>query len=161
MRRATIVAPLRTPIGSFGGTLRAVPVGDLAATVIRAVVERAAIEPARIDDVVFAQAYANAETPCIGRWAALRAGLPVQVPQCGSMFSIFFTDTPVRDYATALKGDAKLFGRFFLFHECEPTALNQVLEFADRSHDLTIRLAWFLPRLKQLATMNWGTVFRT
>jgi glutamate-1-semialdehyde 2,1-aminomutase len=43
-------------------------------------------------------------------------GLPVQVPQCGSMFSIFFTDTPVRDYATALKGDAKLFGRFF--HAC-------------------------------------------
>src|SRR3954463_8514980 len=40
-------------------------------------------------------------------------GLAVQVPQCGSMFSIFFTDTPVRDYATALQGDAKLFGRFF------------------------------------------------
>ncbi len=43
-------------------------------------------------------------------------GLPVQVPQSGSMFSIFFTDTPVRDYATALKGDAKIFGRFF--HAC-------------------------------------------
>jgi glutamate-1-semialdehyde 2,1-aminomutase len=43
-------------------------------------------------------------------------GLAVQVPQCGSMFSIFFTDTPVRDYATALQGDAKLFGRFF--HAC-------------------------------------------
>jgi glutamate-1-semialdehyde 2,1-aminomutase len=49
--------------------------------------------------------------------AACRAkGIPVQVPQCGSMFSIFFTDTPVRDYATALKGDAKLFSRFF--HAC-------------------------------------------
>jgi glutamate-1-semialdehyde 2,1-aminomutase len=49
--------------------------------------------------------------------AACRAkGLPVQVPQCGSMFSIFFTNTPVRDYATALQGDAKLFGRFF--HAC-------------------------------------------
>jgi glutamate-1-semialdehyde 2,1-aminomutase len=46
--------------------------------------------------------------------AAARAkGIPVQVPQCGSMFSIFFTDTPVRDYDTALKGDAKLFSRFF------------------------------------------------
>jgi glutamate-1-semialdehyde 2,1-aminomutase len=43
-------------------------------------------------------------------------GLAVQVPQCGSMFSIFFTDTSVRDYATALKGDAKLFSRFF--HAC-------------------------------------------
>ena len=43
-------------------------------------------------------------------------GLPVQVPQSGSMFSIFFSDTPVRDYATALKGDAKIFSRFF--HAC-------------------------------------------
>jgi len=49
--------------------------------------------------------------------AACRAkGLPVQVPQCGSMFSIFFSAAPVRDYATALQGDAKLFARFF--HAC-------------------------------------------
>ena len=48
--------------------------------------------------------------------AAKTKGIAVQVPQCGSMFSIFFTDTPVRDYATALQGDAKLFARFF--HAC-------------------------------------------
>ena len=48
--------------------------------------------------------------------AATAKGLPVQVPQCGSMFSIFFTATPVRDYATALTGDAALFRRFF--HTC-------------------------------------------
>jgi len=48
--------------------------------------------------------------------AATVKGIPVQVPQRGSMFSIFFTDTPVRDYATALQGDAKLFSRFF--HAC-------------------------------------------
>ncbi len=48
--------------------------------------------------------------------AAKEKGLPVQVPQRGSMFSIFFTATPVRDYATALTGDAALFGRFF--HAC-------------------------------------------
>ena len=48
--------------------------------------------------------------------AAKTKGIPVQVPQCGSMFSIFFTDTPVRDYDTALKGDAKRFTKFF--HAC-------------------------------------------
>jgi glutamate-1-semialdehyde 2,1-aminomutase len=48
--------------------------------------------------------------------AAKAKGLPVQVPQCGSMLSAFFTPTPVRDYATALQGDAKVFGRFF--HAC-------------------------------------------
>ena len=50
------------------------------------------------------------------RDAAKTKGIPVQVPQCGSMFSIFFTDTPVRDYDTALKGDAKRFTKFF--HAC-------------------------------------------
>ena len=45
--------------------------------------------------------------------AAHAKGLPVQVPQCGSMFSIFFSSEPVRDYATALRSDAKLFSRFF------------------------------------------------
>ncbi|MBP6507263.1 MAG: glutamate-1-semialdehyde 2,1-aminomutase [Opitutaceae bacterium] len=48
--------------------------------------------------------------------AARAKGLPAQVPQCGSMFSIFFTATPVRDYTTALTGDGKLFARFF--HAC-------------------------------------------
>ena len=48
--------------------------------------------------------------------AARRKGLPVQVPQIGSMFSIFFTGGPVTDYATALAGDRELFARFF--HAC-------------------------------------------
>ena len=80
MRRATIVSPLRTPVGTFGGSLRPVAVEELAATVVRAVVQRSGIDPARIDDVVFAQSYASSETPCVGRWAALQAGLPVEVP---------------------------------------------------------------------------------
>ena len=80
MRRAAIVAPLRSPVGTFGGGLRGVPVEALAATVIRATLKKSGIDPARIEDVVFAQSYANSETPCIGRWAALEAGLPVQVP---------------------------------------------------------------------------------
>jgi glutamate-1-semialdehyde 2,1-aminomutase len=49
--------------------------------------------------------------------AAARAkGLPLQAPQVGSMFSLFFTATPVRDYASALTADPKIFGR--LFHAC-------------------------------------------
>jgi len=79
MKRAAIVAPLRTPVGAFGGALKSVPVEELGATVARAVVERAGIDPARIDDVVFAQSYANGETPCTGRWIALQAGFPIGV----------------------------------------------------------------------------------
>lgn len=48
--------------------------------------------------------------------AAKAKGVPVQVPQLGAMFSIFFNAAPVRDYATAVQSDAKLFARFF--HAC-------------------------------------------
>lgn len=45
--------------------------------------------------------------------AARRKGLPAQVHQQGSMFSIFFNPAPVRDLATAMASDGKLYGRFF------------------------------------------------
>lgn len=80
MRRAAIVSPLRTPVGRFLGALKSVPAERLAQRAIEAVVERSRIDPALIDDVVFAQSYANSEAPCIGRWAALAAGLPISVP---------------------------------------------------------------------------------
>lgn len=80
MRRAAIVTPVRTGVGKFQGSLQSVPAERLAAAVTDAVVKRSGIDPALIDDVVFAQSYANGEAPCIGRWAALAAGLPIEVP---------------------------------------------------------------------------------
>jgi len=79
MRRAAIVSPLRTPVGAYGGALRPVPVEELGATVARAVVQRTGLDPARIEDVIFAQSYASGETPCTGRWVALQAGFPIEV----------------------------------------------------------------------------------
>jgi len=80
VRRAAIVAPARTPVGTFGGALRPLRAEDLAARVVTAVVERSGVDPQLIEDVVIAQSYANSEAPCIGRWAALHAGLPISVP---------------------------------------------------------------------------------
>jgi acetyl-CoA C-acetyltransferase len=80
MRRAAIVAPLRTGVGTFGGSLRPVPVEILGATVVQEILARTRLDPTRIEDVVFAQSYASGETPCVGRWIALQAGLPVEVP---------------------------------------------------------------------------------
>lgn len=90
MREAVIAAPLRTAVGRFGGALRTVPVQELAATVIRALVDRTGIDPERIDDVVLGHAYPGGDAPALGRVAALDAGLPVTVPgmqldrRCGS-----------------------------------------------------------------------------
>lgn len=80
MKRAAIVGPIRTPVGTFGGSLKSLPAEELATIVIRELIDRTKIDPERIDDVVFAQSYANSEAPCIGRWAALNAGLPISVP---------------------------------------------------------------------------------
>jgi acetyl-CoA C-acetyltransferase len=80
MRRAAIVSPVRTGVGKFLGSLQSVPAEDLAAAVIRETVARSGIDPGVIEDVSFAQSYSNSEAPCIGRWAGLAAGLPLEVP---------------------------------------------------------------------------------
>ncbi|PHQ14528.1 acetyl-CoA C-acetyltransferase [Marinobacter profundi] len=79
-RRAAIVAPVRTGVGAFGKSLRQVSVEDLIATVVNETIKRSGVDPAIIEDVVVAQSYANSEVPCVGRWAALQAGLPEHVP---------------------------------------------------------------------------------
>ena len=52
MRDAAIVSPVRTPVGSFGGSLRDVPAEDLGALVIRELLTRTGLDPERVDDVV-------------------------------------------------------------------------------------------------------------
>lgn len=90
MPEAVICEPLRTPVGAFGGALRDVPAHTLAATVIRAVLDRTGIEPTAVDDVLLGNCYPSMEAPAIGRVAALDAGLPVTVNglqidrRCGS-----------------------------------------------------------------------------
>ena len=86
MRRAAIVSPLRTPVGTFGGSLRGVPVEDARRHRRPGACSSArGIDPARIDDVVFAQSYANGETPCIGRWVALAGrACRSRCPACSS-----------------------------------------------------------------------------
>ena len=60
--------------------MKSIPVEMLSATVVKEVMRRSGLDPALVEDVVFALSYANGETPCVGRWAALQAGLPVEVP---------------------------------------------------------------------------------
>lgn len=90
MREVLICSPLRTPVGRFGGVFRQTPVTTLAATVLRAVVNDAGVNPGRIDDVILGQAYPNGRAPALGRVAALDSGLPIEVPgmqvdrRCGS-----------------------------------------------------------------------------
>ncbi len=81
MRRAAIITALRTPIGRHGGALASVRPDDLAAHVIRAVVDRSGIDPSLIDDVYLgATNQAGEDNRNVARMAALLAGLPESVP---------------------------------------------------------------------------------
>ncbi|MGW4779018.1 thiolase family protein [Streptomyces filamentosus] len=82
IRDVYIVDAVRTPIGKFGGALAAVRPDDLAAHVVRALVDRTPdLDPARVDDVYFGDANgAGEDNRDVARMAVLLAGLPVTVP---------------------------------------------------------------------------------
>jgi acetyl-CoA acetyltransferase family protein len=91
VREAVIVEAVRTPVGKRGGALRDWHPVDLAAHVLRAVVERADLDPGEVDDVLMGCVdQVGEQSVNIGRFAALAAGFPDSVPgttidrQCGS-----------------------------------------------------------------------------
>jgi acetyl-CoA acyltransferase len=91
MRDAVIVEAVRTPVGKRGGGLAGVHPVDLSAHVLAGVVERAGVDPAVVDDVVWGcVSQVGEQTFDIGRSAALAAGWPDTVTgvtvdrQCGS-----------------------------------------------------------------------------
>jgi 3-oxoadipyl-CoA thiolase len=79
-RTPVVVDGLRTPFGRYGGALKEVRPDDMAAHVIRALVERTGIEPGIVDDVILGAAnQAGEDNRNVGRMAVLLAGLPVEV----------------------------------------------------------------------------------
>lgn len=74
------VAAARTPIGSFGGTLRDVPAYELGAAAIRGALEESGVEPSQIDKVIYANCRQAGNGPNPARTAAIKGGLPVTSP---------------------------------------------------------------------------------
>jgi acetyl-CoA C-acetyltransferase len=87
---AVILSACRTPIGSFGGVLKDVSAVDLAAVVVREAMSRAGIAPDQVGDVVLGCVLQAGAGMNVARQAALKAGLPIEVPAetvnrvCGS-----------------------------------------------------------------------------
>ena len=85
-----LTAPVRTAIGTYGGSLKDMPAPDLGAVVIGAAVERAGLKPEEIGTVVMGNVIQAGSKMNPSRQAAIRAGLPVSVPAmtvnrvCGS-----------------------------------------------------------------------------
>src|SRR5687768_4629447 len=76
-----VVDGLRTAFGRYAGALREVRPDDMAAHVIRALLERTGVDPGSVDDVILGAAnQAGEDNRNVGRMAALLAGMPVEVP---------------------------------------------------------------------------------
>ena len=90
MREVVIVSAARTPIGSFGGSLKGIPTRKLGAIAIKAAVERAGIKPEMVEEVIMGAVLQGGLGQNVARQMTLDAGLPIEVPAmtinkvCGS-----------------------------------------------------------------------------
>jgi acetyl-CoA C-acetyltransferase len=89
-REVVICSPVRTGIGTYGGTLKDTPAPDLGAVVVRATLERAKLPPRDIGSVIMGNVIQAGNKMNPARQAAIHAGVPVDVPAmtvnrvCGS-----------------------------------------------------------------------------
>jgi len=77
---AVLLSACRTPIGSFGGSLKDLSAVDLAALVIREAIQRAGVADTDIGDVVLGCVLQAGAGMNVARQALLKAGLPVEIP---------------------------------------------------------------------------------
>lgn len=90
MDEVVIVSGVRTPVGSYGGSLKDVSAIDLGAMVVKEAVKRAGLEPQQVDEVIVGQVGQIAECGFVARAVSLKAGLPNETTaysvnrQCGS-----------------------------------------------------------------------------
>ncbi len=103
MENVVILSCVRTPIGSYGGALKDIPVYRLGSLVLNEVIKRANIEPALIEDVIMGTAYQNGECANGARMALLDAGWPDTVPGvvldrrcCSGLESIYYGALKIR-----------------------------------------------------------------
>jgi acetyl-CoA C-acetyltransferase len=90
MTDAVILSACRTPIGAFGGALKDLSASDLGAVVIREAIARAGVRPEDVGDVIMGCVLQAGAGMNVARQAAIKAGVPVDVPAetvnrvCGS-----------------------------------------------------------------------------
>ena len=90
MREAVIVSAVRTPIGSYGGTLKGTPAVELGKIAAKEAIRRAGIDPACIDEVIFGNVIQAGLGQNVARQIMIHAGVPKEVPAftlnkvCGS-----------------------------------------------------------------------------
>lgn len=83
MREVVIVSAARTAIGSFGGSLLAIPAVELGAIAAKGAMERGQIKPEQIDEVIVGNVLSAGLGQNVARQISLKAGIPVGIPAMG------------------------------------------------------------------------------
>jgi acetyl-CoA C-acetyltransferase len=78
-----IVSAARTPVGAFNGAFGSLPAHELGRTAIKAALERAGVEPARVSEVIIGQILTAGQGQNPARQASIAAGIPVETPAWG------------------------------------------------------------------------------
>lgn len=90
MREVVIASAVRTPVGSFGGSLKNMKPQDMGSLVIKTALETAGVKPEMVDEVVFGCVLQAGLGQGVARQASINAGIPKEVPAwtlnmiCGS-----------------------------------------------------------------------------
>ncbi|WP_367985691.1 acetyl-CoA C-acetyltransferase [Streptococcus sp. ZY1909104] len=90
MREAVIVAAVRTPIGSYGGSLKDISAVDLGVTAVKGALEKINLDPTLVDEVIFGNVLGAGLGQNVARQVSIKSGLPVTTPSftinkvCGS-----------------------------------------------------------------------------
>ncbi|MDR0424944.1 MAG: acetyl-CoA C-acetyltransferase [Clostridiales Family XIII bacterium] len=90
MREVVIASAVRTPIGSFGGSLKDIPAAKLGGIVVKEALKRAGVEPGTVDELIFGNVLQGGLGQNVARQVSIEAGIPVEVPSltlnkvCGS-----------------------------------------------------------------------------
>ncbi|MCL5289543.1 MAG: acetyl-CoA C-acetyltransferase [Bacillota bacterium] len=89
-REVVIVSAVRTPIGSFGGSLSSIPAAELGSVVVKEALQRAGLQGKQVDEVILGNVLQAGQAQNPARQAAVKAGIPEEVPAytvnmvCGS-----------------------------------------------------------------------------
>ncbi len=90
MKEVVVVSAVRTAVGTFGGSLRDVPAVDLGTIAIKSALDKAGLDPSEVDEVIMGCVLQGGLGQSVARQAAIKAGIPVEVPSatvnkvCGS-----------------------------------------------------------------------------
>ncbi len=104
-----IVSAARTPVGTFNGAFANTPAHELGAVAIKAALERAGIEPARVSEIIMGQILTAAQGQNPARQAAVKAGIPVESPAWGvNMLCGSGLRTVALGYQALMNGDSEI-----------------------------------------------------